>query len=84
MQKSSHALQIDCHFQVTMNLDLVFYQKKYPDVADTIFNFEIRPDDVCLVAFPKSGSTYLSNIVWQSDFSAPYLPPDHNYLELIS
>lgn len=64
-----------------------FLSKKYKDVADLIFSFDVRPDDVFLVAFPKSGSTWLSNIVWQLqhklDFSAQYLPADHNYLELI-
>lgn len=62
-----------------------FLSKPYLNVADRIFDFKIRPDDVWVVSFPKAGSTWLSNIVWQLqnnlDFSKEFLPANYNYLE---
>lgn len=64
-----------------------YLPKKYLQVADSIFNVEIRPDDVWVVAFQKAGSTWMSNIVWQLqqnlDFSADFLRPAHMYMEIM-
>lgn len=62
-----------------------FLPKKYEQVADRIQNFQIRSDDIWTVSFPKAGSTWVANIVWQlmnnMDFSAEFLPANHMFLE---
>lgn len=62
-----------------------FLPKKYAQVADGIHNFPIRSDDIWTVSFPKAGSTWVANIIWQlmnnMDFSAEFLLPNHMFLE---
>lgn len=63
-----------------------FLPMKFVQLSDRIFNFNVRSDDVLVCAFPKSGTTWLSNIIWQLqhnfDFTADLLYEDHNLLEL--
>lgn len=50
--------------------------KKYEAWAHRLQNFKIRPDDVWVVGFPKTGTTWTHNIAWKLmhnlDFDAPY------------
>ena len=33
--------------------------KKLAKMADPIYNFEVKPDDVWMISYPKAGSTWL-------------------------
>uniref|UniRef100_A0A1B0D0B6 Sulfotransferase domain-containing protein n=1 Tax=Phlebotomus papatasi TaxID=29031 RepID=A0A1B0D0B6_PHLPP len=37
----------------------------FQDSIETIYDFEVRPDDVWLLAFPKTGSTWTQEMIWQ-------------------
>lgn len=56
-----------------------FLPKKYASLSDQIRNFEVRSDDIWICAFPKSGSTWATNIAWQLqnnfNFTAEIFPP---------
>lgn len=76
-----------CHFPFPSDYEFApcFLPKKYVRLADCIQNFEIRSDDIWTVSFPKAGSTWVANIIWQLmnglDFSAEFLLPNHMFLE---
>lgn len=42
-----------------------FLPRKYIDFAERYYNFEVREDDVWVVTFPKSGTTWVQNVVNQ-------------------
>lgn len=56
-----------------------FLPKKYTQISERIENFEARSDDVWVCAFPKSGSTWATNIVYQLqnnlNFTLDIYPP---------
>lgn len=38
--------------------------KRYQDISEQIRNFKVRSDDVFLCSFPRTGSTWLQEILW--------------------
>lgn len=75
----------DLSFPTDYKISGCFLPKKYTRFADRIHNFKIRPDDIWIVHFPKVGSTWVHNIVWQLknnlDFNAPGITSSHQLLE---
>lgn len=43
----------------------VFMPKKYADMAERIYNFKLRPDDIWMITYPKAGSTMTQELLWQ-------------------
>lgn len=64
-----------------------FLPKQFENIAERVRSFEVRPDDIWLVSFPKCGSTWLHNIVWQLMIkkldltSEPFCVTDSLFLE---
>lgn len=46
------------------------FTEDFPNSIERLMNFKVRPDDVWIVALPKCGIEYFSEMVWliQNDF----------------
>ncbi|XP_055706124.1 luciferin sulfotransferase-like [Phlebotomus papatasi] len=51
----------------------------FRDSIETFYNFEVRPDDVWLVTFPKSGSTWTQEMIWQICNNLDYERTNNEY-----
>lgn len=52
----------DCLLRV--NPGRVVIPPKFKDMGEAIRNMEVRPDDVWVVSFPRTGSTWAQEMVW--------------------
>ncbi|CAG9773792.1 unnamed protein product [Ceutorhynchus assimilis] len=41
-----------------------FFPSGYAKEAENYYNFELRPDDVIVATFPRSGTTWITEMVW--------------------
>uniref|UniRef100_A0A1L8E4H8 Putative sulfotransferase n=1 Tax=Nyssomyia neivai TaxID=330878 RepID=A0A1L8E4H8_9DIPT len=53
----------------------------YKDIAKSIENLEVRPDDVWVVSFPKCGTNWTMEMVWQICHGIDFEEPQKVYQE---
>ncbi|KAL1138260.1 hypothetical protein AAG570_009949 [Ranatra chinensis] len=49
---------------IEVNPGKVILPPKYQDLGERIYNLNVRPDDVWLVSYPRTGSTWVQEMVW--------------------
>lgn len=59
--------------------------ESFTRIADRYYNFDVRFDDIFITSFPKSGTTWMQNIVQylnnKLDFSVPLVTPFEPFLD---
>jgi hypothetical protein len=64
LYKKQNSMEVDMVKSVPGNVCL---PRKFAEIAEEIYNFEVRPDDVWIVTYPKCGTTWT-----QVYFIAPF------------
>lgn len=80
---SIHPSAVQLPFPNDYKYSSCFLPKKFEAWAERIQNFKIREDDLFIVGLPKTGTTWLTNIVWQLvnnlDFTATFNSPTDQF-----
>jgi len=43
----------------------IWFPKRFATIAEEIYNFEVKSDDIWLVTYPKCGTTWSQELLWQ-------------------
>lgn len=63
------------------NFTPCFLPDKYKSCVDELENFEIRPDDIFSITFPKSGSTWSQEMIWLLNNDLNYEAAKQKFLD---
>lgn len=58
-----------------------FLPLKYEKLAARIHNFAVRPSDIWIVGYPKTGTTWMHNILWALKNNLTFLPQPEQLFE---
>lgn len=54
---------------------------KYAQYADDLYNFKVRPDDIWVISFPKTGTTWTQEMVWMLYNNLDYKTSSSMFIE---
>lgn len=74
-------------FPMDFKFEPCFVRTPFKELANEIRHFNVRNDDIWIISFPKTGSTWMENIVWQlkngiDTTKPPFVLFDGLYLEM--